>query len=489
MKKITWCKLTAFVLMLSLIFTMLAGCGETPATQEESDILYGDAVDDEDDDDEDVVDSDVVSGTTSTITKKKSAGSKAVEYDSKYKTSVSKKIDAKKASSYIESVPKSLSGTTVKILSWWGMLDNEKAKFEEFEKKTGIKVKFIQTGTDQYYTKLSSLKAAGNSPDLACILNDVYPSAILMNYFRPLSESKLDISKKNVYDIDSMNKFKWNNKYYGALVKGSTLIDFSILFYNQDMFTQNGVKSPYDYYNAKNWNWDTFLKCCHEIQNKTGKPALSAEAQGCEMVQSCGEDSVIMNNGQMKNNIGSKTFRNAWKWVDSLTETEKVADWSLNRQGFMKGKCAMEVEVSWALQKGERYDDVSFAYGFVPLPSPKGKATSIPSAAKLWGFPVGCENIEAASYLFEYWQDPTYNVKGQEMWINDSAANFIDWLWEQPKTFEVTKGIVEYGGDYAYVDMVSELSSLGGGANVDSNADKWSKVITANIKKILSDWK
>lgn len=478
-------KLLALVLSFSLLMTVLSGCGDnvTESTNEPT-LNYGNDVDEEDDDDEVVASS----GSITTI-KKPGGDSTAIEYDdNEFKTSENNKIDEDQKSKYLSSVPKKLSGKTVKILSWWGILEPEKAKLEEFAKKTGIKYKWVQVNEGDYYSKLASMKAADNSPDLACILSQQFPTAIMMDYFRPVSDSSLDISKTDVYDINSMNYFKWDGKHYGVLIKGSTLIDFGVLFYNKDMFDKNGVKSPYDYYKENNWNWDTFLTCCHEIQNKTGKTAFTDEYAGYRMQQSSGQAHVTFSNNKIISNLGNKDYRDSWKWVDKLVEVEKVADFGLNRQGFMSGKCAMNVEESWALQKGERYEDISFTYGYVPLPSPKGVKTTIPSTAKLWGFPVGSKNIEAASYLLEYWQSPTYNIKGKEMWTNDSAANFVDWLWEQPKLFDNSKGIVAYGGDYSHSSFVSELSYLSGYENVESNADKWSAVIEANIKKIMSDW-
>ncbi len=471
-------KMISMLLAICMLFTF-AGCGKAVSdTSSDEQINYGDE-DYEIDDGDDTVVVDKENKTT----KRNNAAS--------YNNSNTKHtftIDETKKESFLESVPKNLSGQEVSILVWWNPFDYEKKKWERFTAATGIKIKPIYVTGDAYLQRLASLKAAGNSPDIAAITSGTYPSAIMQNYFQPLSAGIKNYDPA-VYDVDSMNLLKWNGVQYGAIIKGTTYITMGLMVFNADVFKKYGVKDPNALWQEGNWNWDTFVSTASEIQKKSNLVGLTADYQGFRLVQTCGEDAVTIKNGKISNNTSSKTYRDAYKWVNDLQMIGqyKVADFSLNLAGFKAGKSAMYVGENWSLQKGERFENTSFTLGYAPLPSPKGKQITIPSDAQLWGFPVGAKHTTAAGYVLEYWQNPAFNEVGNEIWLNDSVAAFCDWMWSQPKSFKISQGIINYGGDYEWGTYAYECASAGKD-KLDSTMDKWSGVIDSNIKKISKEF-
>lgn len=394
-------------------------------------------------------------------------------------------IDEGDKSDFLLSVPKKYSGQEVSILTWWEPFDYEVKKMERFTEATGIKVKFVYADNASYMQKLSSLKLQKNSPDIACIQAGQYPGAIIQDYFQPIDNTKLSFNAET-FDLDSMNKLKWNGKRYGAIIKGNSHINFGILIYNADMFKKHGVTDPHTLWAEKKWNWDTLVSTAQEIQKKAGITALSTEYHGYRLSQSSGEDAVIFKNGKLVNNTGSETYREAYKFIFNLglKGQYKVLDAGLNRDGFMNGQCAMFLEDSWALQSGERYENLSFTLGFAPIPCKQG-VNAVPSDFQLWGFPVGAKNTEAAAYVLEYWLSPQFDEKGHNTWVNDSAAAMMDYLWEQPKVFKLSTGAIEYGGDYEWWDYNQQCADNGG--DINSTMDRWSKVIDENLRKIYLD--
>ena len=105
------------------------------------------------------------------------------------------KVDENKKKALLESVPENLKGQEVSILTWWNPFEYEKKKMEKFTQETGIKIKWVYADMENYTQRLASLRAQGNAPDIACIRPGDYPSSIMQDYFRPLSKSKLDLSK------------------------------------------------------------------------------------------------------------------------------------------------------------------------------------------------------------------------------------------------------------------------------------------------------
>ena len=440
--------LIAILLCLAMVFALTA-CGEKAEETSEPEIMYGDETDDgfgEGDTEGDVI--------TSTTTTTSSGGSANTQnYDdglvNKNKIDEDSKID------FLANIPKKYSGTEVSILIWWPAFDYEVKKMERFTKATGIKVKFVYADSASYMQKLS------------------------------IENSKLSMNK-NTFDLDSMNKLKWNGKQYGAIIKGNSHINFGIMLYNADLFKKHGVTDPHTLWEQGKWNWDTLISTSQQIQKKSGITALSTEYHGYRLSQSSGEDAVVFKNGKLVNNTGSENYREAYKLIYNLGSKGqyKVMDMGLNRDGFMNGKCAMFLDDSWALQSGERYEDLPFTLGFAPIPCKKG-VNAVPSDFQLWGFPVGAKNTEAAAYALEYWMSPQFDEKGHTTWVNDSAAAMLDHLWEQPKVFELSTGAIEYGGDYEWWDYNQQCALNGN--DINATMDRWSNVITENLRKIYLD--
>lgn len=493
--KSKWFKTLAIIMSVCMLVAAFSACGKTKVSSDDtSSDLHGDAVD-YDDDDANVSDGEETVTTSSGKTGSgKSSGTtsgKPVSNEgNKTQGNASETYhqDENKKKSFLESVPKSLSGKTVKILVWWNPRVAETAKMKEFTKKTGIKIKFITCGAGGEYTqKLSSMISQNQAPDLACIQQLNFPAVVMQDYFQPLSNGKLDLND-SIYDKDTMNKFKYKNQYYGAMIKGSTMITMNVLIYNADFFSQAGVKTPYQYWQEGNWNWDTFVTAGQEIQQKNSKikAAITGEYQCNQLVQTANTDAVKFDNGKIINNCGDSALLNAWNFLHDLTDKYKILDSGINNRGFNTGEVAMSIAGNYVMQRGDWLDsDLVYNWGYAPLPSPKGQQLTVSSSVKLWGFPKGSKNTEAASYALRYWLDSTYDVKGSETWINDEIADFNAWLWEQPKCFSSYQGIVGYGGNYSWEQMSAELKSTD---DVKSTLDSWSKVIDANIAKINKEF-
>ena len=396
------------------------------------------------------------------------------------------KPDEEETKSYLDTVPKNLKGKTVRVLIWWPAGVTETAKAEAFEKATGIKIKFVQTGLGgEYVTKLNSLIQQKNSPDLACIGQENFPSIIMQNMFQTLDVAKLDLSDP-IYDKDTMNYFKYQGKYYGAMIKSSTMVTFYATFFNRDMFKKYGVKNPYELWQEGNWNWNTFVSTAQDIKKKANlSSAVGCDYGGYYIVQSAGTDAVEFDDGKIINNCNDPLLETAWKFKNDLKDKYALLDGGYTN--FMGGAAAMLLTGNYIAQRGDTLDQqANFDWAMAPLPCPEGQETIVPSAVKLWGIPRGAKNAEAAGYWLRYWLDSSFDPVDKPLWSNDEAAQFNNWLWEQPKQFTNFTGIVSYGGNYSWETMANDLSMAGD--NVKSVLDSWSGTIDNNIAKIMKDF-
>ena len=480
-----WLKVWALLLTLCMLFSAV-GCNESGSDSDVS-VNYGDDVYIDDDDDF-VEDGDGT--TTVTTTQQGNAGSGSGGQGTSGGNVGSVKgheINEQAKSDFLKSVPKKFSGTTVKILVFWKPGDAEKAKMEKFTEATGIKIQWI-TETGDYLQKLSALKIQGNAPDLASIRNSDYPMVIMQDYFEPLSYGKLDYSDTSVYDTTVMNQYAWDGKVYGAAIKGSSMMPFNVLYYNTEMFSKVGMKTPRQLWEAGNWNWDTFRSMCIEAKSKMKTTAaVTCEYFGHMLVPTANTSYTKISNGKLVNNMNDPNLLKGWSFVNELQEIDKVLDVGMNRGSWIEQKCPMFIDGNYYLQKGDYFEkNDKFKYDNVPLPSPARQQLAVGSTLQLWGFPKGSKNAEAAAYVLRYWWDSAFDEAGNERWIDEKAKEFNNWLWEQHKVFECD-GIVAYDGSYTNTEMYGELSSAGA-ANVRSVLDRWSGVITANINAVEKEF-
>lgn len=484
------CKqIISILLILCLAFCMV-GCNNKKVTSDDettsdANILFGDAVDTDDDDDTNTGGDN--SGTGIVSQGNNSSSNSAGGSNSALTPSNSYEIDEEKKQSFLESVPKSLSGTTVKVLVWWTPGVTETAKAQAFEKATGIKIKFVQTGLGgEYVTKLSSLIQQKNSPDLACINQEYYPGVVMQNNFQTLDAAKLNLSD-SIYDIDTMNMFKYNGKYYGAMVKSSTMITFYATFFNRDMFKKYGVKNPEELWKEGNWNWDTFVSTAQEIKNKAKLTnAVASEYGGHYIVQSAGTDQVKLDNGKIINNSSDPLLEKAWQFINDLTNKYNVLGGGSST--FTSGAVPMILTGNYVAQTGDLFEKgCKFEWGMVPCPCPAGQETIVPSTVKLWGIPRGAKNAEAAGYWLRYWLDESFDPADKPLWVNNQVKSVNNWLWEQKKQFTNFMGIVNYGGNYNWESMTNELSTTSS-SNIKSVLDSWSGTIDKNIQKLEKEF-
>lgn len=485
MKTISTVKKCICLLLAAFMLLSVVGCNDTAVTSSDvqTENLWGNEALDTDTDDDVIISGgdDVIvqngSGTTSSQKTNTTSGTTASTVYEK---------DEEAAKDYLASVPKSLRGKTVKVLIYWDPLPAEVAKAEKFEAETGIKIKWVNSGTiDNLFTKIASMKGSGQAADLAPIVQSDFPAAITQNYFQPLSVGNLDLSDK-MYDIDTMDQFKYNGQYYGAMVKSSLMVTFDVIIFNKDLYKKYGIETPYSLWQKGEWNWDTFLSNCQALVAKGAKYGVVSDYGGNWLSATAGSDAVKCSNGTLTNNTKDANLVKGYQFVNDLKSKYKVMDGSTNLKYFKSQEAGMALTGNYIMQNGDVLDrDVTFNWGYAPAPSPAGMSTYVPSEVKLFGFPVGAKNPEVAGYWLRYWLDSTFEVEGSPTWSTNSKGvlEFNSWIWEQKKVYCFHKGVITKGGDYDRNALASQLSECGS-ENVTTKLAEWSGVIDSKIALI-----
>lgn len=159
-------------------------------------------------------------------------------------------------------------------LMMWGESEEIRAVdgfIDEF-KKVYPQVDVERIHVKEFYNKLQTMIAAGTPPDVMYMGSEYFPTyaskGALMDlspYIKNDSDDKIGKFKINDYFKEVMKPFKYNGKYYGVAKDFSTMV----LYYNKDLFDQEGLKYP-----DKSWTWDDLRKTAKALTKKTKSGAM-----------------------------------------------------------------------------------------------------------------------------------------------------------------------------------------------------------------------
>jgi multiple sugar transport system substrate-binding protein len=155
--------------------------------------------------------------------------------------------------------------TTIQY-SFWGnptAIGVEKDIIDEFEKANPtIKVEPIAVAYNDYHTKLLTLIAGGQQPDVMRIdsyfFADFMKAKALKNISRLIKKDNLNMSS---YYQAGLQDCMQGQKYFGLPWGTAPLY----MFVNVKMFKKAGIKFP-----APDWKYDDFLAICKKLRKGTG---------------------------------------------------------------------------------------------------------------------------------------------------------------------------------------------------------------------------
>ena len=294
-----------------------------------------------------------------------------------------------------------------KATKWW-------------EETIGGKVTFDVISADIYPTKLMAMVSAENAADMAVVSTGNWmPRFSVVNVIQPVDEF-VDTSTLLDFEKTPYDEILWNGKHYAMYVMGSWA---QCIWYNKTMFENNGVKTPREYWEEGNWNWDTFLEVAQELTQDTDNdkvidqwgysswtPDNFAAANNVSMVQT-------NPNGTVDIIWDQEPYINALKFEQSLMNEYKVAplDYSFQVNGFKGGKLAMSV--------GDRSFVASMCEGMTdevdnaPLPTgPDQDPDNIRYIGNslFWGLMEGAPNVDGARVFCAKMREVAPEVAEQE---------------------------------------------------------------------------
>lgn len=142
-----------------------------------------------------------------------------------------------------------------------------------FKEKYGGTLETTIAPMEQIQQKIVAAISSGDSPDWISLHSGNYPRDCIKNIAIPLNdyEEYYGGFDDELWDKNVMEQYSWNGKYYGIASHGDPIY----IIYNKTMFENNGLKTPREYWNEDNWNWDTFREVAMALtQDNRGQGQL-----------------------------------------------------------------------------------------------------------------------------------------------------------------------------------------------------------------------
>lgn len=376
---------------------------------------------------------------------------------------------------------KKYDGTTISVM--FNEHNYSKAaiqKISEFEKKTGIRVKYTTAPESNYFDSLkTALSGHSGNPDVYMTGGYQIWEYVPEGYMEPLDKYINDPTLTNTdYNYDDFisgvaGALKWNGKSGQKVGKGSTWAvpmgcEINNLAYNKKVLKDNGISVPK--------TTEDLSKAAKKLKGFNGTGSYGIAVRGTRewsaihpgymsLFATWGAQDFAVENGKLVCKLDSKeAIEMTDYWVNLVKEGGSIqspnATWSKCSEDLTDEKAAMMFDAS-AVTYACNNNSSSKAAGNIAwtgIPLPDGKTTADEKTnVWVWGLAMNkdSKNKEAAWYFMQYFTSPEY-----QLWAGVHAG-----ATDTPRTSimkdEKYKASLEKSDNYLeYVEALEKNASI-----------------------------
>lgn len=342
----------------------------------------------------------------------------------------SKNTDGGVLEQIIASIPKNLRGSTVEIFTWNDMkqIDGLKKVITNFQKSSGITVKWTAVGYNDYDTLLNSRMAAGNAPDIVQN-NQVVLSR--MKHYQPVDGIGYNFSD-SAWDQQTMKNYTVKGKAYAVMLNydNTLFLQPQVIFYNKDLISKYDFSDPYKLWKQGKWSLDTMLDMCKSFKNETGKAGWSIGSPWEWIRWNKMDGPFAFDGNKVTNNLKKQELITAYQKLCEYKTSGYLSETTLDVGSFNKGELLF---VGYNMAN-DRTANSTFSelkskgsLGVVPLPI--GNNTVI-GEYESYSFPKGAKNTAAAPYFLRYYLDKN-NYNEKTFFASQNAMEVYKWCMSQ----------------------------------------------------------
>jgi multiple sugar transport system substrate-binding protein len=233
------------------------------------------------------------------------------------------------------------------------------------------KISFINPGDMGWQVKLETLIAAATPPDVVWHGPEWFPGVVSKGFYRPVDAYLARQAKAEVGDFFPrvLEQYQWEGKQYGVPAS----ITVMVLFYNQDLFSREGIPFP-----DASWTFEgKYLDAARRLAKREGDRVVQYGvgnphrdwvwpwAGGADYLDQTGKKVVLQTNPE-----SARWFQFAAdlrvKHRVAPTVAEQKAMQGGTRAFFLTGQVGMEIEGNWTLS--DRKVVKNFVWDVAPVP-------------------------------------------------------------------------------------------------------------------------
>ena len=285
-----------------------------------------------------------------------------------------------------------IKGTTVTVLVTQ-INDYLTDRINEYSIDYGVKIKLEYTNENDYYVRLATQIAAGNSPDIA------FFDISNIDLFQPINRITYYNSAGFTNAITEPFKFKGNI----FAVSSPKFIGGRFLMYNRKFFKKYGITPPDWYYKSGSWNVGTFVRVLRDLHNIGNFTTFSSDDSLIDMLGNNVKNTLSFGNDNFKYNGFDS------KYVQMHTQQMQLG--SIGKYDiteFENGNIAM-IAMPLSLGNNDIYKEFeNISIDIAPLPEKENMtAFSDMGVWQSFGIPKRAKNTPGAVSFLEYLLDET----------------------------------------------------------------------------------
>ena len=369
---------------------------------------------------------------------------------------------------YLCKMPSTAKNRGLKVLLPRELHTTEQRLITEFKQKTGCKVDVTVTTEASYVTKLVSMIAQNNAPDVCVLQMDNFP-AIVTNALQPLNRDLFRLDDVYWYK-PYMDAFSVNGQYFSVAMQGSWNCEDGnyVAYYQPKVLRECGVTTePYELYQDGRWNWETQYQIASTVK-AAGKGYYGMMLQSADLLMlSAGQDFVSYDGKQFANALSAITksslLTKSWQETCRLNENGLLRMWNLSQ--VQQGKVGLFTAKVYGM-----YNESSWCFAdlpgggqsieAVPVAGPKGATAYTPISPKTWGVAKTASNPEGAAYFLRYFLDPD-NYDMDTTFVNSQFQKVYQIITDSSATKQIRygSGVLNHVQDENYESLCDSIST------------------------------
>ena len=236
------------------------------------------------------------------------------------------------------------------------------------EQYPDIKVEFVTADWSNWEEKLMAAYRSGDPIDL---INDGVnnnPRFALNNITQPI-DPYVDMTNPNL-KTEVMNEiFTYGGKHYVA----ASEVNVAVLYYNKNLFQQEGLEDPAELYAKGEWNWENFVKLAKKLTDGSAN-RFGFATEYPYLFYGSNATSILSldENSKYVLNLDDPALIESLEMLQDGSFDSCWSGWEGNPLlSFQKGQAAMFADFQWqekSIIAGKKFGLTNFEYGVVPMP-------------------------------------------------------------------------------------------------------------------------